>query len=115
MQGLIEIPILLALMFSAPILQIKFASMRLRGLIKIPLWAVNFSAMILGFIFPVLGMFVFLYNLPPGIKCASGAPAIPLLGIFFTLIAVPLISLINFLKYREKVKGNTSLDDTNTL
>jgi hypothetical protein len=102
MNQILIIGIPLILIFSPPVLQIKLSSLRSKGKIAMPLWCINLLALALGVILPVIAMFVSMYGLPAGVKCATGCVAFAVLGFLINAIAIPVIALLGYLSNKSK-------------
>ncbi len=70
----------LLLMIVAPIAHIILCALRLTNRVRLNNLATTFLCLVAGIIFPLLATYIYIRNLPPGIKCVTPYIGFAILG-----------------------------------
>jgi len=84
----------LLLIVAAPILHITWCTLHLAGRTPVSFAAITFFCMVLGVAFPILASYIDIVNLPPDIKCATGSVGFAIIGIFITVVVIPISAIV---------------------
>lgn len=93
---------------AAPVMQIVFFILKAKGKVGLPFYAITFIAFVVGCILPVVATMMIINRLPPGTKCLTGEMSFCVVGIFFTIVSVPLIGIINYIIITVKSRRQKS-------
>jgi hypothetical protein len=93
---------------AAPIMQIVLFSLKAKGKVNIPFYAITFIAFVVGCILPVVATMIIINRLPEGTKCLTGEMSFCIVGVFFTIVSVPLIGIINYIIITVKSRQQKS-------
>jgi len=93
---------------AAPVMQIVLFSLKAKRKIRLPFYAITFIAFVVGCILPVGATMIIINSLPEGTKCLTGEMSFCILAVFFTIVSVPLIGVINYIIIMVKSRQQKS-------
>jgi hypothetical protein len=91
--------IFLLILFVAPVFQIIFLALKIKGRINLPDGVIAILTFIIGIALSIAAMILVDHDInpnPTGPRCGTTSAAFLLVGFFITVIATPIIELIFF-------------------
>ncbi|WP_394772468.1 hypothetical protein [Mucilaginibacter sp.] len=93
---------------AAPVMQIVLFILKAKGKVNLPFYAITFIAFVVGCILPVVATMIIINRLPPGTKCLTSEMSFCIVGVFFTIVSVPLIGIVNYIIIAVKSRQQKS-------
>ena len=94
----------LILIFVAPVMQVILCSLRIKGKLTNSIGVITAQMMLLGIALPVLATYISMASLPPDIKCATGCITFVVIGLFMTMVFIPIAGVVSYWAYQSKHK-----------
>jgi uncharacterized membrane protein len=100
----------IVLIFAAPITHLVWCTLKIKGLVSLPIAAITLICLVLGIILSVLATYIDIKNLPAGTICATPSIGFAFLGIAISCIIIPISTIIFYIiNYYSNRKSNLDI------